>query len=292
MPEPIKDVTNPDPNPTAANPAEPAQGAAPAIADANTDAIEVGNLLLGSGYTKDQINQLLEAPRALEALRYAIKNDPVEFVRSLERADPGAGENFYDKLTKEYVERYDRPGAAPGAAPANGGAKDAPNTELFDKVRELTEEVGRFKNQAQARDAAAADAQMAARYHARVDDLFSQIPKDKFPLEDYEVGLIKDALSSRLAADPQAVARVKMGNFVDVPNQFKGVLDSIARGRQAKADAETKARERATNAMFPTFEGGPMELPKEFTTLPESNSPDDIWDVGGLVKALEATGSR
>ena len=288
MPEPIKDVTTPEPNPAAAvAPAGTSEGTAPAIElNADADALEVGKLLLGSGYSKDQVNDLLSAPKALEAIRYMATNDPEEFIRSLERTNPGAGENFLDKLSKLYVDRYDRPGS-PGNDPKQ---KDAPNAELFDKVRELTEEVGRFRTQSAAQAAAAADAQTASRYNARVDDLFSQIPTDKFPIEDYEKGLIKDALSSRLAADPAIVQRVRNGNFVDVPVQFKGILDGIAKGRQAKVAAETKARERASSTMFPTFEGGPLELPKEFTSVPDSTNADDIWSIDPLVKALEATG--
>src|SRR5262249_52529342 len=162
MPDPIKDVTNPDPNPASAKTSEP-DGGAPAL-DANKDAIEVGNLLLGSGYSKDQVNDLLNAPKALDALRYMVKNDPAEFVRSLERTDPGAGENFLDQISKLYVDRYDRTGSDPnanGGGSKGNGKGDAPNTELFDKVRELTEEVGRFRTQAQATAAAAADAQTA-----------------------------------------------------------------------------------------------------------------------------------
>lgn len=287
MPD-LKDVTNPDPNPQGAAAAtEPVKEPA-ALSPEDKDAAEVGRILLGSGYAKEQINQLLDAPRALDALRYAVKNDPEEFIRSLERTDPGAGENFLDKLSKLYVERYDKSGAP--AASGDGKQKDAPSAELFDKVRELEGEVGRFKSQAAAQAQAASDAQMSARYKARVEDLFSQLPKDKFPLADHERALVTDALSARLAADPSAVQRVRNGNFVDVPTVFKSIMDSVANGRKAAADAEKSARDKASRTMFPSFEGGPLELPKEFMAVPESNSADDIWDVNPLVKALEASG--
>src|SRR5882762_11692235 len=106
----LRDITA-SPNPVIPS-QEPAKAVgtpvAPAttITVADTDAAELGKTLLDMGVTKDQINGILEAPQALQAIRYMVENDPQEFIRSLERTNPGAGENFLDKLAKLYVDRY------------------------------------------------------------------------------------------------------------------------------------------------------------------------------------------
>jgi len=79
------------------------------------------------------------------------------------------------------------------------------------------------------------------------------------------------------------------GNFVDVPQQFSRILTGMAEDRKARADAEIKARERTNASASPMFEGGPIELPKDFTTVPDSTNADDIWNIDPLVKVLEGT---
>lgn len=287
MPE-LQDVTNPPANPPATPPAEPPAAAPDPVQVRDTEALEIGKLLLESGYTKDQINSLMDGPRALEALRYAVENDPEEFIRTIERNNPGAGENFLDKLSKLYVNRYDRGTPDPKQ---NGGKADA-NGELMAEFRKLQEEVGTFRTQAQAQAQAAAMAQVQARFQARLDDLFGQLPADKFPLSTWEKGSIRKSVMADIASDPSAFKRMTNGNFVDVPRTFQGIVESLAADRKTAAEAEKKARDASSKSSFPNLEGGPAELPKDFYTPPESNNTDDIWDVSGLVKALEATGGR
>jgi hypothetical protein len=292
MPDPIQDVTN-SPNPPAASAGEPAkppvsaqsaaQPTVPAVT-ADADALEVGRILLDSGYSKEQINQLLDAPKALEALRYAVENDPKEFIRTLERNNPAAGEKFLDELSKLYVDRYDRSGA-----PASKDGKPDANAEIMDEVRRLQEQVGEFRTKAEQQAQASAMAQVQARYAARVDDMFNQIPSDKFPLTNYEKELIKGKLSADLAADPNTVKRIMNGNFADVPRQFSRILEGISTDRKTAAESEKAKREASNKVGFPQFSGGPAELPKDFYTPPDSTSSDDIWNTDGLVKVLEQT---
>ena len=282
----LRDVTSPN---QPAPPAEPAKPADTTAATATTtvdvadkDAAELGKLLLDSGVTKDQVNDLLQAPQALAAIRYQIENDPQEFIRSLERVNPGAGENFLDKLSKLYVDRYARGDDKDGKDSKADGAAN----ELQEKLRELTEKVTGFETQAQKHANAAAMAAVNARYEARVDDLFSQLPADKVPLTKMEKELIKDALSNRLGRDADAAKRVYNGNFVDVPRAFKGIVEGLLNDRKAAADAEKAARERSTRGAFPKIEGGPVELPKDFYDVSET-PVDKLWDEGPLVRILE-----
>src|SRR2546422_1049189 len=93
----LKDVTSPNQPAPQAEPAKAADApaaTATTVEVADKDAAELGRLLLDSGVTKDQVNDLLAAPQALQAIRYQVENDPAEFIRSLERVNPGAGENF------------------------------------------------------------------------------------------------------------------------------------------------------------------------------------------------------
>jgi len=276
---PLIDVTNP--TQAASEPSQTADSKAATITvpvdTANKDAAELGQLLLDSGVTKDQVNELLQAPQALAAIRYQIENDPQEFIRSLERVNPGAGENFLDKTSKLYVDRY----ARDDKSGVDKGKSDDRTNELQDQLRTLTEKVTGFETAAQRSANAAAMAQVNARYEARVDDLFSQLPADKVPLTATEKGLIKDALSSRLGRDGDAAKRVYNGNFVDVPRQFKSIVEGLLNDRKAAADAEKSARERSTKASFPEFGAGPIELPKDFYDV--SDTPvDKLWDTDGF----------
>lgn len=282
----LRDVTSPNLPTAPAEPVKtvdtPAAPATPAIAVADTDAAELGKLLLDSGITKDQVNDVLAAPQALQAIRYMVENDPQEFIRSLERTNPGAGENFLDKLSKLYVDRYARTDA-----PGDKGTKDQPNTELLNQIRDLSEKVNGFQTQAQQAAANAAQAQVQARFNARVDDLFGQLPSDKVPLTNYEKELIKGKLSNDLAADSNAVKRVYNGNFVDVPTRFKGIVEGLVNDRVAAAKTASAARERSASTMFPEFGGAPVELPKDFYDV--SNTPvENLWDEEPFVRALGA----
>lgn len=251
---------------------------------ANKDAAELGQLLLDSGIGKDQVNDVLQAPQALAAIRYMVENDPQEFIRSLERTNPGAGENFLDKLSKLYVDRY----STSGADKSTKTGADAPNAELSAKIAELSDQVNGFRTQAQQAAAASAQAQIQARFNARVDDLFGQLPSDKFPISNYEKELIRGKLSNDIAADSNAVKRVYNGNFVDVPRQFKTIVEGLAADRVAATKAATAARDRVNNVAFPEIQGGPMELPKDFYDV--SDVPvDKLWDEDAFVSALAKT---
>lgn len=288
----LKDVTaSPSPAPTATQePTKTADAAAAAsptasLDAANKDAAEIGQLLLDSGIGRDQINDVLQAPQALAAIRYMVENDPQEFIRSLERTNPGAGENFLDKLSKLYVDRYAKAGGA--ADTKDGKGADAPNAELSAKIAELSEQLNGMRTESQSHAAQAAQAQIQARFNARVDDLFGQLPADKFPLSTYEKELIRGKLSNDIAADPNAVKRVYNGNFVDVPRTFKSIVEGLANDRKAAADAQKAARERVKNVSFPDLSGGPVELPKDFYDV--SDVPlDKLWDEGPFERALTA----
>jgi hypothetical protein len=248
---------------------------------ADKEAAELGKLLLDSGIGKDQVNDVLQAPQALAAIRYMVENDPQEFIRSLERTNPGAGENFLDKLSKLYVDRYSK-----GDSTVGSDKKDAPNAELLAKIGELSEKVNGFQTAAQQAANASAQAQVQARYNARVDDLFGQLPADKVPLTNYEKELIKGKLSNDLASDSNAVKRVYNGNFVDVPTRFKSIVEGLVQDRVAAVTAASKARERSVSSAFPEISGGPVELPKDFYDVTGVKT-EDLWDEGPLVRILE-----
>ena len=271
------------------SPADAASAAAPpttTVEVADKDAAEIGKLLLDSGVTKDQINEVLQAPQALSAIRYMVENDPQEFIRSLERTNPGAGENFLDKLSKLYVDRYAR--SDTDASAGNKDSKTNANAELESQVRKLSEDLNGMRTQAQQAAAASSQAQVMARFNARVDDLFGQLPADKVPLSAYEKKIITGALKDELTSDPNVVKRIYNGNFVDVPTKFKGIVEGLVNDRKATADTAGKARERSASSAFPDFGAGPVELPKSFYDV--SDVPlDKLWDEDNFVNALTKT---
>jgi hypothetical protein len=118
----LKDTLASDPTPAPAEEVktDPEEPKVPRILESpDPDAAEIGRILVQSGWTKDRINDLLQAPAALENLRYTVQNNPQEFLNMVERADPRAGEQFLEKMADTYVSRYgDR--ETQGSKPATG----------------------------------------------------------------------------------------------------------------------------------------------------------------------------
>lgn len=285
----LKDVT-------AASSAAPDPSKSPASADTTTatttatvevadkDAVELGKLLLDSGVTKDHINDLLSAPGALGAIRHMVENDPQEFVRSIERTNPGAGQKFLDKIADMYIDRH---ASNDSDKDAGKDGKTNANAELEQQVRRLSEDLNGMRTASQQQAAQAAQAQVMARFNARVDDLFGQLPADKVPLSSYEKKIITGALKDELTSDPNVVKRIYNGNFVDVPIKFKSIVEGLVNDRKAAADTAKAARERSTSQAFPDFGSGPVELPKDFYDV--SNVPlDKLWDEDQFVSALKS----
>jgi hypothetical protein len=248
--------------------AEP-DAAAIAAAAVNADALEVGKLLIDSGYTKDKVNELLTAPGALQSLRYLIQNNPAEFLNVLEKTDPTTGEKFLETMADTYVKRYAPRTEAPKGA--DGKKADVP-AELLNAVEDLRGQIKDIRTKEEQKQAASAMAQVQARYIARVDDLFGQLPKD-LGLNKAETKALRAQLQQELSEDPNAVQRISNGNFVDVPNKFKSIIEAWTGDRKAVADAEKSGRERTSGNANAEFLGGPQPF------IPDMpNGFADSWD--------------
>lgn len=265
--------------------AEAAAAAAAAAATAvnNTDAAEVGRILMESGFTKDNLNDLIAAPQALTNLRHLIENDPQEFLKTIERANPQLASRFHEKLADLYVERYDdKTGKAGGKA----GNKDA-NADLMAEVADLRTKVTGFESAEQQRQNAAALAQTRSRYDGRVDDLFNQDAIKAMGLTKSERTAMRAQLNEQLASDPNVVKRVSNGNFVDVPHRFKAIIDEHVSDRKAATDAAKAARDGVQGRANQEFLGGPALL------MPDASTPVfDSWDntEDAFAKALTNAG--
>lgn len=292
MPEPasatLKDVTTPNPS-VAADTKEPAQAvdaaaaaAAAASKVADAEAIEIGRVLLESGYTKSQVSDLLQTPQALQTMRYLIENNPNEFLQLLERSNPTTGEKFLESMADTYIKRYHDKGAAPGT----GDGKDAaakPGAELMAEVEALREKIGSFETREQQRNAAAATAQVKARYEARVDDLFKALPTG-VELNKADAKALRAQLNQELAEDPSMVQRISNGNFVDVPRRFQSIIENWASEKKSAATADATKRKRSEDGSFSEILGGPNPLVQD---IPADvfNSWDSTEEAFG--KALE-----
>jgi hypothetical protein len=252
----LRDVTV-EPNPTPAAAPEPV--AAPAVAAPSAEdkeALELGRVLLGSGVTQNTVNELLAAPQALQTMRYLVQNNPQEFLNLIERTDP----------TKD------------GARPAG---KSEASAEIMSEVAALREELGQMRTAEQAKQQQIALSQVKARYDGRVDELFNALPKE-VSLTKAETRALKAQLSQELSEDSQAVQRVSNGNFVDVPNKFKTIIEGWSTDRKSAAQTAKDAREGRLNAANPEFLGGPQQ----FQIDPKDA---DSWDAteAGFAKALD-----
>jgi len=274
----LRDVTAPNPS----EPAEPKEAAKPAedkpavVSDpAEADALEIGRLLLNSGYNKSQINQLLEAPNALQSIRNLIETDPKQFTKQLALSNPTAANKLRDAIAEEYVELF----------ADKGGKKDAdgkPDSQLMGEVAALRDEVKGFRTREDQRNMAAALASTEQRYRARIDDLFAQEGIKKLGLTGIEEESMKALLDKRLASDPDAVQRASKGNFVDVAPAFKPIIERWQSDKKSAAEREKNQRDNVQSSASFTFPGGPQSI-----EVPASIS--ESWDATeeGFAKALQ-----
>lgn len=242
---------------------------------ADQEAAEIGRIMLGSGVTKEQINDLLQAPKALEQIRSLYQSNPKEFLNMLQRNDPNAWAKLEDTFADEYVQRY-----GDKAKPVVSNSK-VPD-ELMQEIQALREKTTRLETEQQRRDSAAAMAQVKGRYEARVDDMFSQLPKD-MGLTKAETKALRAQLSAELSNDPSVVQRVSNGNFVDVPRTFKGIIDGWVADKKAAADEAKNQRERSSRMAYAEFPNGPQPF------MVDAKSFDGSWDdtEAAFAKGLE-----
>lgn len=277
----LKDTLNPevtaDTKPTeAAKPAEPKPEPEVTLKVEDKEAADIGRILLDSGVTKDKLNEILDAPKALNSIRYLIQNNPQEFLNMLERTDPKAANTFLEKMADTYVDRYD------DKESKSDKKSDDSSPELMREVRALREKTTRLESEQARRDQAAALAATSQRYEARVDDLFGQIPKDT-PLTKGEQRALRALLNTELSKDQSVVQRVSNGNFVDVPRTFKAVIDDYFADKKAAAEAAKSQREGSSSRAFNEFPSGPnLMIPPPGT--------DESWEATeeGFAKALTA----
>lgn len=258
----------------AAKPADPTPDPTPTVLEtADKEAAEIGRILRDSGFTKDQVNDLIEAPKALEAIRFQVLNDPAAFLQSLERTNPDAAKNFHEKLADMYVERY------ADKTPANGNGKG--DNELMREVQALRSETQALRSERDRDKQNAALAQVQNRYNSRVDDLFGTKEIKELGLTNSEQKALRAQLNTELSTDQNVVKRISNGNFVDVPKTFKGIIDSWAADKKAAAEAAKGQRDRASSSAFPEFPAGPEPFMRD---VPAETF--DSWD-----KTEEALGA-
>jgi hypothetical protein len=272
----LKDITaSPNP-PVAADAKEPVKQEPAVVVSPDADAAEIGRILLDSGYTKDQLNDIMQAPTALASLRHLISENPQELINLLDRTSPDAAKRLLDTAADVYVNRYGK------KDDPKGSDKKEPNSELMSEVESLRTELNSFRTQRDQEHARMAMAQVKSRYDARVEDLFNQLPKDA-GLTKAETKALRARVDAELAADPTIVQRVSTGNFVDVPHKFKAVIDEWSSDRKAAAQAAEDARKGITKGASPEFSNGPNPF------MPANLDFAGSWDdtEAAFAKALE-----
>lgn len=276
----LRDASAPADAPVETAKTEPETTTATTIATAvaNADAAEIGQLLMDSGVTKEQVNDLLQAPKALAAIRHMIVNNQNEFLATVERNDPQAFEKLMETAAEKYVERHG------SKEPKSNGKGDS---ELMQQVELLKTKLGEFETREQLRERNAAMAYTKNRYDARVDDLFGQIPKD-LELTKVQTKNLRARLDQELASDPEAVKRINSGNFVDVPRKFQSLAQELADDKKQAAEAAKAKRDRSARSAFPEYPSGPnpvmLDIPKDAA---------DSWDntESFLANLLDRSGS-
>lgn len=244
----------------------------------NPDALKIGQILLDSGISEGQLNDLLAAPKALEAMRYAIQNNPPDFLTMLDRSDPKTGEKFLESMADTYLNRYGDKGK-----PA-GKSSDDSSTDLMREVKALREKTADLETREARRENAMQLATTTQRYNARVDDLLGLKEVKDLNLLPSELKGIRARLNVELGNDQNVVQRVAQGNFVDVPRTFKGIIEELASDRKGAIEAAKTQRDRSAKGALPDFASGPNLWMHD---VPAGSS--DSWDAteDGFAKALE-----
>jgi hypothetical protein len=253
--------------------------ATPRILDApDPEAVEIGRILQASGVTKDQVNDLLQAPRALEALRAAVQGNPSEFFNMLQRTDPKSEENLLEAAADRYVQRY-----GDKAKPSGNGKPDA-TSDLMREVEALREKTNRLETEQQRRDQAVALAATRQRFEARVDDLLNLDGVKQLGLTKAETRAMRAQLDVELSKDSSIVERASKGNFVDVPKVFQNIVENWANDKKAAAKAVEEERTRVQKNAFSEFSNGA----NPFMNIEVPAAASESWDAteAALVKAL------
>ena len=245
---------------------------------ATLEATEVGRLILDSGYTREQLNDLMESPKALQALKYQLQNDPAEFIRSLERTNPEVGAKLLDASTDLFLARHGK--EATTSKPDKGDTSN----ELMAEIKALREKTAQLESKEAQRENAIAMAAAQKRYDSHIDNLLSQSDVKELNLTKAESKGLRARLSAELASDPQIVRRISSGNFVDIPRVFKGIAEEWGDDKKSAAKAEQDRRDGVTNGAFPGVEAGPS-----WQNFKPEAAAADSWDATetGLAKALE-----
>jgi hypothetical protein len=239
-------------------------------------AAELGAILANSGWTKANVNDLLQSPTALESLKNMIQNNPQEFLNMVERADPRAAERLLDTASDEYLRRNESKG---------GKSKDEDSSGLQREVETLREKTNRLEADQQRREQAIATQAMRQRLDARVDDLLGQV-KD-LGLKPSETKNLRARVYTELASDATVAQRVSNGNFVDVPRVFQTLIDEKVADQNAAVQAEKDKREGVQRGAYPEFSlGAQANIPPDLLEK-SSGSWDDTE--AALAKALTGT---
>jgi|SRR5579862_1430464 len=243
------------------------------------DAADIGRIILQSGYTREQLNDLLQAPQALNALRYAIQNNPSEFLNTLERADPRAGERFLETMADTFLQRY-----GGKETPGDKGKQDSvPNSE----VETLKERLNRMEHERTTERQQAQIAVTRQRYEQRVEDLFNLKEVKELGLSKADVRNMRARVDVELGRDPGAAQRASSGNFVDVAKVFQVVLDEFVTEKKTSIEDQKKTREAQQKGAFSEFQSGP----NPFMNVKIPQGTDDSWDAteNALATALKQT---
>lgn len=260
-----------------------ATAAATAAAQAASDAeaLELGKMLQSSGFAKDKINDLLQAPAALDSIRYLVRENPKEFVTMLERSDPQAAENFKEQLASLYLEQKQH--LLDKDDKGEGGNKDDKTGTLLQEIRELREKTTRLETKEQRREADVALASAKSRYDARVNEIMESDGFKALGLTKSEARAMRADLDQQLAKDQGTVQRISSGNFIDVPKVFKGIIEEWGNDKKAAAEAVKAKREGVKANAFPEFSPGAESF------MPKDQNFTNSWDEteDAFAKALE-----
>jgi len=234
-------------------------------ADTSKDAAELGKVLIESGFTREQLPDLLQAPNALQSIQFMVRNNPAEFLNMLERTDPQAAKAFHEKMADIYVERY------ADKNPPKG--KDAPTADpsLMQEIAALREKVNQSETREQQRENAAALARLESSYRGRVDELFNKV-KETVTLTKSEERALRANLDADLAVDAVAKKRISTGNFVDLPTKLNTIIRDWTTDKKDAAEGDKTRRENASKRGFNEFQNGPgpVEIPKDLDYLDDT----------------------
>lgn len=222
------------------------------------------------GITPGNASEFLQAKTALQNLGTLLEQDPKQFMRVIQQANPQLAGKALKEFSDLWYEQYlrDNPDAATTSASSAG--KSTPMADP--RIDALASEVERLKSERQQEVSARHQAENLVQYEKAFDELVAKLPEG---VPDDKREYIRLKAEKALWKDPAAQKRISQGIYIDVPKFFADASRRVTAETKTATEIEAAKREKVADKAGKTITPG-VENPNGQSANPQSK---DIWEV-------------